>query len=663
MYTINLYIPNDNNKSKIEDLALSTLQGCRTITDNNGNSYNLIDILGVKSKTDSADEFSDWSADDSTTVSVNYTQAYGATKSNPQTLVLYIREAYRDIFKFNADIMPAYLMSSVATGAKTAVSDISSYRWFNVDDTSETAYIKGVLQDNGYEYYFHFDFDYKNITSSSVLYLYMYMGVNTCYLNGNGSNRAYIGVSQYCITDANESYPDISSYLTAIDESGGVTTFTVTMDGENFSSDSASEYESGENVSIVITPVSGYQIDSVSCDDETAVITENGDGTFTVTFAISQDTTISVTTSETGTTTDYLEVVADNTNCTLAYYDENGDEISVDEIPLKSYVKIVATAADGYYFGTVPRLVLYRTLATQTNYSFSVDASNPDGDYPTIYYYEIASTTSDYYIYHVSIYAYGTLKESDFEGFGICSFYKVTKEQLKTISDSRYRTRVFNYAYLFVDTGDYISTLCCIYMDVATNGTETLLLGGYSTGISDAEAIDTLFQNVDCGYFTVDEIFNNAYDYENVAIRAYLPFYGFADLETAKYMNKTTHVYYKVFISTGDSIIFFEDESGNILDTFNCNIGYNIPYIVKNETYDLNSTKINSNLLYGFTPFVEISYNNAVNSIATKGYNDEVVVIGDLGGYVKCNEVFNTIQTTQQERTMIDNLLKSGILI
>ena len=175
-----------------------------------------------------------------------------------------------------------------------------------------------------------------------------------------------------------------------------------------------------------------------------------------------------------GETTDYLVVGADTTNCSLAYYDENDNKFSVNEIPLKAYVKIVATAADGYYFGTSPRIVVYRTSATQTNDNFSVDKNNPDGDYPTIFYYEIKAPTGNYYINRVSIYAYGTLK-SDFEGFGICSFYKVTKEQLKTISDNRYRTRVFDYTYLFVDTGDYISTLCCIYMDVATNGTETLL--------------------------------------------------------------------------------------------------------------------------------------------------------------------------------------------
>lgn len=655
-YTLRLYVPTEANKESIE--ALGSFSQWRTVKDKSGNEYNLIDILAAKSKADSAEDFSYWT-EQNASGSVTYAQA---NTSNPRTLVIYIKEEYRDIFRFNQDVLPIYVHASTSAGTKTALTNItiSPYYWYNVDDETTVEYLKGELQNNGYEYYFHFDFS-NLYSSSSTIYLYLAPCLSTLYIESSTvTNNAVWGNAIYGFTSSN-TYAGMETYIEAI-KSGSVTTYNVTVDGKNFSSDNASEYESGENVSIVISPFRGYQIDSVSCDDETAVITENGDGTFTVTFAISQDTTITVMTSETGETTDYLEVVADNTNCSLAYYDADGNEISVDEIPLKKYVKIVATAANGYYFGTIPRIVVYYTSASQTNYNFSVDKSNPDGDYPTIFYYEINAPTGNYYIYHVSIYAYGTLK-SDFEGFGICSFYKVTKEQLKTISDNRYRTRVFDYTYLFVDTGDYISTLCCIYMDVATNGTETLLLGGYSTGISNAAAIDTLFQNVDCGYFTIDEIFNNAYDYENVAIRAYLPFYGFADLETVKYMNKTTHVYYKVFVSTGDSIIFFEDESGNILDTFNCNIGYDIPYIVKNETYDLSSTKINTNLLYGFTPFVEISYNNAVNSIATKGYNDEVVVIGDLCGYVKCNEVFNTIQTTQQERTLIDNLLKTGILI
>lgn len=362
-------------------------------------------------------------------------------------------------------------------------------------------------------------------------------------------------------------------------------------------------------------------------------------------------------------TSDYLVVVKDNTNCTFAYYDESGNELSESAIPVKSYVKILCTANDGYYFAVAPRIVEYNKIGSQTNYDFDIDKSNPDNDYPTIYYHEIVATSSNYYIYRVSLYAYGTLQDSDFEGYGCCSFYIVTKEDLKTIGDNRNKIKTFDYSYIFTDMCDYISTLACVYMDVAgANETETFVLGGYSTGLT-VTKITNLFQTVDCGVFTIDEIFNNAYDYENVAIRAYLPFYGFTDLETAKYMNKTTHVYYKVFVQTGDTLIIFEDTDGNILDTFSCNIAYDIPYLVKGETFDENSTRINTNLLYGFTPFIEISYNNAVNSIAIKGFNDEIVTIGDLGGYVKCNEVFNTIQTTQQERTLIDNLLKNGILI
>lgn len=662
MYTMRCYSISDGCKDAIE--AATNFTGYRTIADKNGNKYNIYDIVGWKSKADSAEDFTDWT-EQGTTGTITYPQA---STANPRTAVLYIREEYRELFKFTQDVFPIYLFYSMTQGQREAVSSIwgSSddrfYYWRNVDDTGETAYIKGVLQDNGYEYYFHFDFDESKVSTSSTIYLGMVFAQNVAYWETSAStNTVNMAAVSWGYTTNNTS-SGVEAYIAAIDESG-VDTFTVTTSGDNFTADNASKYESGENVTVTITANSGYEISSVACDDETAVITENANGTFTVTFAISQDTTITVVTVESGATVNYLNVVKDNSNCTFAYFDANGNELSESEIPLKSYVKIVCTANDGYYFEVAPRIVVTNTIASQTNYNFAIDESNPDNNYPTIYSYEIAATSSSYYINRISLYAYGTLQDSDFEGYGSCNFYIVTKNDLKTIGDSRNKIKTLDYSYVFTDMGDYISTLACVYMDVqGANETETLVLGGYSTGLT-VTKITNLFQTVDCGVFTIDEIFNNAYDYENVAIRAYLPFYGFTDLETAKYMNKTTRVYYKVFVQTGDSLIIFEDTDGNILDTFSCNIAYDIPYLVKGETFDESSTRINTNLLYGFTPFIEISYNNAVNSIATKGYNDETVLIGDLGGFVKCSEVFNTIQTTQQERALIDNLLKNGILI
>lgn len=322
-------------------------------------------------------------------------------------------------------------------------------------------------------------------------------------------------------------------------------------------------------------------------------------------------------------------------------------------------LRIEVTANDGYHFTTPPYLRYWA--------SGKLEMSTDDtGDYKTTYYCNI----TQYWIYsqgmesdaNCNFKIYGdaqAIPKSD--KYGIIQIYNPTPAELKEISAVRYTT-ITNQTVNVTDLGEYISSLIRVFVQIPQSDKAKVLLGGYDTGVMSNPVIDDIVET-NCGTISIVGKYGNAMDYENTTVEIYLPLIGFKTLDTAKVMNETLSLFYRTNVINGDSIACIYNTTGTLLYTFNCKASFEIPYKMNREDETHGKVDVNSNYLFGFTPFVTVRYNKAYNAATATANDDRETTLETLQGYVKCSEVFNTIKATSAEKEEIDRLLKEGVII
>lgn len=319
-------------------------------------------------------------------------------------------------------------------------------------------------------------------------------------------------------------------------------------------------------------------------------------------------------------------------------------------------VHIEVVADNGYYFSTAPTLKEYVLGTTQTHVMFSDDT----GDYKKHFYYDFlyAGTSDLEYEWNRPTITANAQVMPKVDKYGIITMYNPTPSQLKEIGNVRYMGTTDSA----VDLGNYISNLIKVYVKIPQGDTANVLLGGYDTNVAANVVLDDIIET-DCGTVAIVGNYNNAMDYQNTKIEMYLPFIGFVTLETEKVMNETLSLIYKTNILNGDSIACIYNTTGTLLYTFNCNASFEIPYRLNADIEAQGKLDINSNYLFGFTPFVTVRYNKAYGSNGVIANDDLETTLENLTGYVKCSEIFNTIKAPRNEKEEIENILKGGILL
>lgn len=315
-------------------------------------------------------------------------------------------------------------------------------------------------------------------------------------------------------------------------------------------------------------------------------------------------------------------------------------------------VYIVVTAADGYYFPTAPYI-----KTPETGVETDELLTDETGDFKTTYHYEYEYTGSDDLAWYKYPKVTAVAEEiPKINKYGIINIYNPTPQELALIGDERYI-----YDQETVDLGNFISSLIKVFVNLPKGEKEVVSLGGYDTGVSCNVLVDDIIET-DCGTISITGKYGNAMDYENTTVEIYLPFIGFKPLDTVKVMNETLSLFYKTNIINGDSIACIYNTTGTLLYTFNCKASFEIPYRL-NADDPQGKLEIDSNYLFGFTPFVTVRYNKAYNAATTTANDDRETTLETLQGYVKCSEVFNTIRATTAEKEEIDRLLKEGVII
>lgn len=138
---------------------------------------------------------------------------------------------------------------------------------------------------------------------------------------------------------------------------------------------------------------------------------------------------------------------------------------------------------------------------------------------------------------------------------GFVTMYKPATSQLNDLASFMW-SKDFVDVFLKLMQNPYeaiisLKTVCC---DIATGGSQNIILGNVDTKISCAK-ITQQYQQIDCGTINLTRYFGNFLDFNPyTSIKVYLPFVGFRELDVDEVMGASLHLYYNVDLLTGSCV-------------------------------------------------------------------------------------------------------------
>ena len=245
--------------------------------------------------------------------------------------------------------------------------------------------------------------------------------------------------------------------------------------------------------------------------------------------------------------------------------------------------------------------------------------------------------------------------------YGAIQVYKPSTSDMTSLATKRFRKNgtVDGITYNDVDLGSYITQFKRVFFNVSTSAKQNILLGAHDTLIN----TDTVFNDdvtIDCGTVFMEGANGNELDTKIYKIKIVLPFYEVVELPSI-YMNKTIHIVYQANIITGYADILINEVVSNtdlLIVKYRCKISQDLPYILD---YD----KLNgalSDMQLNTSPKIILQKNN---TFIDKGYNTykENLISNEVGYFEVKDIVSMSVNATQKEKDLIENLLKSGVYL
>jgi hypothetical protein len=245
--------------------------------------------------------------------------------------------------------------------------------------------------------------------------------------------------------------------------------------------------------------------------------------------------------------------------------------------------------------------------------------------------------------------------------YGAIQVYKPSTSDMASLATKRFRENgtVDGITYNDVDLGSYITQFKRVFFNVVTSAKQNILLGVHDTLIN----TDTVFNDdvtIDCGTVFIEGANGNELDTKIYKIKIVLPFYEVVELPSI-YMNKTIHIVYQANVITGYADILINEVVSNtdlLIVKYRCKISQDLPYILD---YD----KLNgalSDMQLNTSPKIILQKNN---TFIDKGYNTykEDLISNEIGYFEVKDIVSMSVNATQKEKDLIENLLKSGVYL
>lgn len=268
---------------------------------------------------------------------------------------------------------------------------------------------------------------------------------------------------------------------------------------------------------------------------------------------------------------------------------------------------------------------------------------------------------------------------------------------------------------IWQDPLDGIIGLSQVYCTPVTGSSHNIILGYLDSGVS-APVVTDQFKTIDCGTITIPELNNNATDYTPyTGMQLYLPFIGITEIDVNEFMSGSISVVYHVDVYTGTCLaevkmIRTKDvPNGGIVYTFNGNCSQQLP-LTSGDQKGLLSALIgaagvgigiatggalgvaaiagsvqgalskemlhvshsgnlsaNAGIMGQKKPYVIISRQTPYNANSYNrlyGYpSNKTVMLGNCSGFVRVKACHIESIATSEERSEIEQLLKSGVIM
>lgn len=145
------------------------------------------------------------------------------------------------------------------------------------------------------------------------------------------------------------------------------------------------------------------------------------------------------------------------------------------------------------------------------------------------------------------------------------SVYNPTKSQIDSFGAWLWTDNVIQqFIQLLNNPMEGIITLHKVFATPVISGTGTIVVGRLDSGVG-SNLVSQQYVTIDCGSVTLDEYFGNVFDYSpHTTISLYLPFIGFVPLNVDDVMRSTISISYGVDVFTGACLATVNvDRDGN----------------------------------------------------------------------------------------------------
>ena len=245
--------------------------------------------------------------------------------------------------------------------------------------------------------------------------------------------------------------------------------------------------------------------------------------------------------------------------------------------------------------------------------------------------------------------------------YGAIQVYKPSTSDMAELATKRFRANntVDGITYSDIDLGSYITQFKRIFFDVVSSSKSNILLGRHDTLIN-TDVVNNDDVTIDCGSVFLEGANGNELDTKIYKIKLVLPFYEVVELPSI-YMNKTIHIVYQCNVITGYADILINEVVSNtdlLIVKYRCKISQDLPYIL---SYDkLNGTL--SDMQLNTSPKIILQKNN---TFIDKGFTTyKKGLISNEVGYFEVKDIVSmSVNATQKEKDLIENLLKSGVYL
>ncbi len=253
-----------------------------------------------------------------------------------------------------------------------------------------------------------------------------------------------------------------------------------------------------------------------------------------------------------------------------------------------------------------------------------------------------------------------------------------------------------------------------VYCTPVTSGSSNIVLGYVDSGVSSAVVSDQ-FVTVNCGNVTIEEWLHNATDY-NPFTKAmiYLPFIGIVDVDITDIMNSTVNVTYKIDVYTGTCIAMISCQRSpdmttpQILYTFSGNASQQLPltgssfsgavgallglagagiavasggaglavgavgaaHSLTQEMVHMQRSgglSANAGIMAPRYPYIILERQNSSDANAYASYYgfpaNKTVNLQNCSGYIRVKSINLKSNATDEEKNMIVQQLKEGVII